>query len=246
VRWTGDYPGWDAAVAASDGYAAPHILERVRSAVQAVRAGTALYERDGTIFAEPPPSWPVLDELLALAERQGGRLTVLDVGGGLGGSYFNYRHVWAEVPQLTWRVVEQPAFAAAGRREFADGRLDFFDSVAAAQAAGPADVLLLGSVLPYVPAPHALLGELLAKPWQLVVIERTGLVPGARDRLTVQRVPERLGGGSYPCWFLSRERLLATFAAGYELRRDEIAFDGATAGVEFRDCWFGRKELAAP
>lgn len=237
IRWVGDFPDWAAAVAASGGYAAPHILARVESAVRLVRAGEAVFERDGVAFHEAPPGWPVLEDLLALAERQGGALTVLDCGGGLGGTYFNYKFAWDGIPRLHWRVVEQPAFVAAGRKGFADGRLEFFDSAKAALAAGAPDVLLLASVLPYVPAPHDLLRTLLAVPCRLVLVERTGVVSGPCDRLAVQHVPARLGGGSYPCWLFSREKLLAHFAA-YTLLRDEPAFDGATPGVDFRSYWF--------
>lgn len=241
TRWTGDFPDWAAAMAASGGYDAPHILERVGAAVQAVRAGDALFERDGVAFHEPPPPWPGLDDLLALAEARGGELTVLDFGGGLGGTYFNYRPAWDAIPRLRWHVVEQPAFVAHGTRELADGRLAFFESVPAALAAGAPDVLLLGSVLPYVPEPHALLRALLAAPLQRVLVERTAVVPGTRDRLTVQHVPASLGGGSYPCWLLAREGLLAHFA-DYELLRDEATADGAAAGVDFRNLWFGRRK----
>jgi putative methyltransferase (TIGR04325 family) len=243
TQWTGDYADWAAAVTASGGYAAPHILARVASAVRAVRSGEGLFERDGVLFQEAPPAWPVLDELLALADLQGGELTVLDFGGGLGGSYFNYRHAWAGIPRLRWHVVEQPAFVAAGRAEFADGRLQFFESAEMALAAGRPDVLLLASVLPYVPAPYELLRTLLAVPYRYVLVERTGVVTRANDSLTVQYVPPRLGGGSYPCWLFSRERLLARFGA-YQLRRDERAFEGGTAGVDFRSFWFERREDA--
>ena len=242
LRWSGEYRDWAAASAASAGYAAPEILARVDQAVRAVRTGAAIFERDGVAFREPPPAWPVLDELLALAERQGGRLTVLDVGGGLGGSYFNYQYAWAGIPQLHWRVIEQPAFVAAGRRDFADDRLEFFDSAATALAAGVPDVLLLASVLPYVPAPPDLLRTLLAVPYRFILVERTALASAARDRLTVQHVPASLGGGSYPCWVLSREQLLAHFQ-DYRLVRDEAAAEGAAAeGVAFRNLWFVREE----
>jgi putative methyltransferase (TIGR04325 family) len=137
-------------------------------------------------------------------------------------------------------VVEQPAFVQHGQAGLADGRLDFFESVPAALAAGAPDVLLLGSVLPYVPEPHALLRTLLAVPPARVLVERTAVVGGPRDRLTVQHVPASLGGGSYPCWHLARAGLLAHFA-DYELLREEAAADGAADGVDFRNLWFGRR-----
>ena len=243
IKWDGDFSDWAAATAASDGYAAPHILARVEHAVRQVRAGEAVFERDGVAFHEAPPAWPVLDDLLALAEKQGGALTVLDCGGSLGGTYFNYQFAWDGIPRLQWQVVEQPAFVAAGRREFADGRLGFFDSAESALASGRPDVLLLASVLPYVPAPHALLRTLLAVPYRYVLVERTGIVAGPRDRLAVQQVPSSLGGGSYPCWLFSREQLLVHFK-GYRLLREESSFAGAGAGVDYRNFWFEREEGA--
>ncbi len=244
IRWEGDFTGWAAAVAVCEGYAGPEILSRVEAAVRQVRAGEALFERDGVAFQEPPPAWPVLEDLLALAKRQDGVLTVLDFGGSLGSTYFNYRFMWDEIPQLRWRVIEQPAFVAAGRREFADGRLEFHGSVAEAMAAGRPDVLLLASVLPYVPEPHILLRTLLGMPYRFVLVERTGMVARPADRLTVQQVPAEPGRASYPCWFFNRGRLLAHFAADYDLIREETTADGVHAGADFRSFWFRRKEHA--
>lgn len=233
VRWTGDYSSWAEARAASGGYDAPRILERVRAAASLVRAGGGAYERDGVVFAAPDSDPLLLDCLNRAARSRPGGLNVLDFGGSLGSTYWQHRSQLEALGSVIWRVVEQPAFAEVGAREFAEGGLRFFPSVAAACAEAPPDVVLLCSVLPYLESPHLLLAELVARraPW--ILIGRTGLVDGPADRLTIQHVPRTIYPASYPCWFVSRARLLAHFSDSYILRREERTADGHDTGFTF-------------
>ena len=67
-----------------------------------------------------------------------------------------------------------------------------------------------------------------------VLIDRTGFVSGAADRLTVQRVPPAIYDASYPCWFFAREKLLAPFAADYRVVAEWPSFDAVDIAAEFR------------
>jgi putative methyltransferase (TIGR04325 family) len=163
----------------------------------------------------------------------GGGLRVLDFGGALGSTYFQYRRELTEVSNVTWAVVEQPMFVEAGRIEFESAELRFFPTVAAAQSAVNADVLILSGVVQCVEAPHALLAELLQMPWRLVVFDRVALHEGARDRLTVQTVPRSIYRASYPAWFFRQDRLMAHFAEKYRCVAEFINGDPGASGFRF-------------
>jgi putative methyltransferase (TIGR04325 family) len=240
VRWEGDYADWKSAQAACRGYAAPQILDHVLAASRKVRDGRATYERDGVAFHEPPPWWPGIAILREAAAARAGRLTVLDFGGSLASAYFQVRPLLQDCDGLRWRIVEQPAFVAAGRREFQNDELEFYSSVAAACDPGLPDVLLLASVLPYLPSPFDVLTGLLktGAPW--VIVDRTGFTLNGGSRLTIQRVPRSIYPASYPCWFLDRAAFLSRFADRYRLLGDQPVKVDLPAGLEFRSLQFSR------
>ncbi len=234
VRWEGDYANWAGAQAACAGYAAPAILARVTAAARAVRDGEAAYERDGVAFQGPPPWWPGIAVLREVAGARSGAVTVLDFGGSLGSLYQPVRGAVGDGVRLRWRVVEQPEFVAVGRREFQRGELEFYSSIREAGAAGMPDVVLLASVLSYLPNPAAVLAELLALGANWVLVERTGFTTTGGPRLTVQRVPRSIYPASYPCWFMDRADLLRQVAGCYRVVADEPDPIEASAGLEFR------------
>lgn len=218
IRFSGPYPSWEAAAGRCEGYAAEGILARVTEATKRVLAGEAAYERDGVLFDRIEYSFPVLATLLKAAAGQGGRLAVLDFGGSLGSSYRECRSFLGDaVASVHWAVVEQPAFAREGQARFESAELRFFASVAEALALGRPDVLLLSSVLQYLPDPAAALEELLATGARYVIVDRTIVHPGTDDRVYVQHVPASIYAGAYPCWSLSEPRLLQRFSGRYEL-----------------------------
>jgi putative methyltransferase (TIGR04325 family) len=242
VRWEGDYPTWAEAEARAGGYDAPSILERVLVAARRARDGDAAYERDGVAFAASNVEAPVLDLLQAALARTPQRLVVVDFGGALGSLYWQHRAWLAGVPEVRWHVVEQLHFVAAGRREFANDQLRFFSTLDEACAGVAPAVLILRSVLPYLPEPYALLNEIAPRRVPAVLIDRTSIVDRPRDRITLQHVPARIYRATYPCRFFNRERLLAPFARDYALRAEYDTSDGAG---EFRFKGF-RLELVGP
>lgn len=233
VRWTGDYAQWRDAEADCEGYATKRILRAVTTAARAVRDGQAVYERDGVAFYEPPGDWPALAILRDTAAAQDGKLTVLDFGGSLGSSYFHARR-GLPVRELHWRVVEQVPFVEIGRSEFQNSQLEFYSSIGEACDGGMPDVVLLASVLPYLPSPAEALAQLAAigAPWLLV--ERTGFTTGVGARLTVQHVPRSIYRASYPCWFLSRSEFLRSVGSRYRVAADFREDIETPLGLEFR------------
>lgn len=214
LRFEGDYPSWEAARHASGGYDADAIVQRVFDAERKVRAGVAADARDGVLFDRIQFSLPVMGALARAAQARGDGLRVLDFGGAFGGLYRQFR-AFSPRGRVAWTVVEQPAFAELGVTHFQSEELRFSASLDEALAGAPADVVLLSSVLQYLPEPHAFASRLAAWGPAHVVIDRTPCSALARDVIAVQHVPEEIYRASYPCWILSRERLLKSFGPDY-------------------------------
>lgn len=237
----GSYPDWATARAASVGYDDAVVLARVKAAVREVQAGRAAWERDGTTFNEPATNEPLLAALQEAARESGGNLSVVDFGGSLGSTWWQHRHAFANAPTVRWRVVEQAHYVRAGA-EFEGPQLSFHQSIDAAVVGQRPDVILLSGVLPYLEQPLELVDEISRRGFRHVIIDRTPLVREGGARLTVQHTPPGLGGGSYPCWLLAREPLLASLRADYSLVREWPAIDDLSPDVVHRGFHFRRKQ----
>ncbi len=221
ITFTGDYASWADAERHSQGYAAPVILERTRTALLKVRSGEAQFERDSVLFDRPDYPLSLIAGLLRSAARAGGRLAVLDFGGSLGSSYFQVRHFIPGTIPIEWSIVEQPAHVICGREYFEDKELRFYETVEDCLSHHDPDTLLLSSVLQYLPDPRETLARLLRLGLRNLILDRTGFLDGDRERLTVQTVPERIYPASYPAWFFNETILTALITgSGYDLVAD--------------------------
>ena len=89
--WSGNYSNWAEAEKESSGYNSKNILETVKQATLKVKNGQAVYERDSVIFNEIEYSFPILSSLMWVAAQNNGELNILDFGGYLGSSYYQYK-----------------------------------------------------------------------------------------------------------------------------------------------------------
>lgn len=116
------YDTFDLAVADSHTYEDPGVIDMVSRKTDAYRK--ALREQDRTVTDRQ-----TVQNMFVLAyvcpDR---RLDVLEVGGACGAMYFGLYHLLPDRIN-TWRVVETPAMAAAGRLLFPDDRLAFFSDM---------------------------------------------------------------------------------------------------------------------
>ncbi len=212
--WKGDYATWAEAMADSSGYDSGAILERVEAAALNVKHGKGAYERDGVLFEQVEYSFPLLSALMWVAAREG-RLDVVDFGGALGSSYFQNRRFLSTLPDVRWTVVEQDHFVERGLKSFADERLRFTRTIDAALHESRPNLVVLSSVLQYLEAPYQLIDQLGA--FRYAVIDLTGVIAGAKDRLTVQHVPSAIYSAKYPCWFFAEERLRTALEKHFEV-----------------------------
>lgn len=232
--YVGDHASWAEAAVRSQGYADAAIFEKTLQAARAVRDGRAAWERDTVLFSQPAANRPLLEALRHAASAHGGRLRLVDFGGALGSTWWQHRSWLADLAEVRWSVVEQPPLVEAGRREFTAGPLRFYDSLGACCATEQPDVILLSSVLPYLPAPHGLMADISGRAFSHVIIDRTGFVRRGRDRLTVQRVPPSIYRASYPCWFFDRATLLRPLTASWRVTTEWPTDDEVDIDAEYR------------
>jgi len=226
ITFAGDFASWTEAKRQSAGYDSPVILERTCASLQKIKRGEAAYERDSVLFDTPQYSFPLLTALLRAALVGNGRLSVADVGGSLGSSYFQCRLFLRAVRAVEWAVIEQPAYVRCGREQFEDDELRFYETFEECLGRHQPDVLLLSGVLQYLADPYASLQRLLAHGVRHVIIDRTAFLASDRDRLTVQTVPDTIYPASYPAWFLSETLVRGQLrASGYSIVYDFRALD---------------------
>jgi len=212
----GDYSEWDYACKASIGYDSEVILEKVRDALVKVKNGEAVYERDSVLFDEIQYSWPLLAGLLWIASCNGNRLNLLDFGGSLGSSYYQNRAFLGHLNEFSWNVVEQEKFVHCGRELLEDQFLKFYITIEECLEFQEPNAILLSSVLPYLEDPYELLTKIVKQKIAFIVIDRTPILDGSKDRLTVQRVPVEIYDASYPAWILGKDKLLGVLEQDYE------------------------------
>jgi putative methyltransferase (TIGR04325 family) len=217
LRFAGHPMSWDQAIRMSSGYSDPQILNRVLTATRAVTSGQARYERDAMLFDELTFPFPVLAALLRAAARDAGRLDVIDFGGSLGSTYRQCRPFLSGLSPIHWFVVEQASFVEAGHSEFTTDELKFFASLGDLPPRGEESVVLLSSVLQYLEDPFLRLHDLSQVSARHLVIDRTPLSENTANRLCIQHVPKRIYAASYPCWILSRPKLLDQLSRNWRL-----------------------------
>ncbi len=227
---------WTAAQTQSSGYDTGEILGKVKASTEAVLRGNAAFERDGVAFISPEYRWPVLAGLLEVAARDG-ELKVLDFGGSLGSLYWQHRKFFTDL-KVSWGVVEQSEFVIAGK-ELNQSSIDFFSNITDYLESRTPNVVVLSSVLQYLPNPDQTLRELLATPANTVILDRTPISAAVSNIPCLQVVPQHIYAGSYPAWVFS-EDWLHTQLVGWEIiaQFDGIEPDGRTKkGVHF--AWDG-------
>lgn len=220
------YADWSAAVAGSGGYADPFILARIEQATDTVVNGGAPAERDGVLLPSRPMPFHLAAPMLSVAVRRGGRLRVLDFGGSLGTQFRLCRPLLEGVVSLDWVVVEQPDFVRVGRARFEGDGLRFAASIEAAIANGEPDVILLCSVVQFLPPDHPLFGYLARSAATYLVVERTPFRNAGDDAIYVQQVPAAIYPARYPMRALSHRRWLNETLSDWQLLHEESSSEG--------------------
>ncbi len=211
IQFDGDFANWAEASSQCVGYNATTILSKVLDATLKVKRGEAAYERDSVVFAEIEYAWPITSGLMWAAAQNGGALNVLDFGGALGSSYFQNRAFLAALPSVRWSVVEQPHYVAAGRKYIQDESLRFYLSIDECCKENEPVVILLSSVLQYLPELDEVVDAINRSTASVLIIDRTPFNNDDTDKICIQNVPDHIYKASYPMRILSTSTLLNKF-----------------------------------
>lgn len=239
--WFGNYNSWQEAANNSSGYNSTEIVEKVKEGLLKVKKGDAAFERDSVAFDKVEYVWPVLAGLLWIAAQGHGKLNVLDFGGSLGSTFFQYRRFLSPI-EVRWNVVEQDIFIDYGVKYFQDNNLRFFYTVEECQSKNPVDVILLSSVLPYLEKPYHWLDVLISQNVPFIILDKMPfLTTGNDDRLTVQKVPPSIYEASYPAWFFNETKFMKAMQHKYDLVESFEGDDVANINAVFKGFIFKRK-----
>ena len=208
IRFEGNFATWEEASVRCTGYDDTAILAKVLEATLKVKRGEAVFERDSVLLDRIEYAWPMLAGLMWAAARNGGRLNVLDFGGSLGSSYFQNCKFLQTLPEVRWNVVEQARYVEAGRANIQDERLRFHETIEECLIDNQPNVILLSSVLQYLPDPLGLLSSVLKIQADTIIIDRTCYVnEGNVEIIKIQHTPESIYTASYPCRFFVEDSL---------------------------------------
>lgn len=208
IRFEGNYATWEAATAQCTGYDAEPILTKVLEATLKVKRGEAAYERDSVLFDEIEYAWPVTTALMWAAAQNAGRLDVLDFGGALGSSYFQNRAFLASLPQVRWSIIEQAHYVQAGREHIQDDTLRFYSSIDGCLADNKPNVVLLSSVLQYLPVVDSVIKQVNDSGATIIIIDRTPFNNEQCNKICVQTVPKSIYKASYPMTIFSLDKFI--------------------------------------
>ena len=236
ICFKGNFSTWEEASDHCTGYDTEEILAKVLAATLKVKHGEAVFERDSVLFDQIEYVWPVLAGLMWTAARSGGRLNVLDFGGALGSSYFQNQKFLQTLPDVHWNVVEQSHYVDAGRAHIQDEKLRFYDSVEECRSQNQPNVILLSSVLQYLPDPFGLLNTLGEVKADILLIDRTSFsLSGHVDSIKLQYVPAAIYQASYPCRVFNEDNLCQFISGlGYQLLETFPALDNFDPNTYWR------------
>lgn len=228
----GNYKTWEDAQKKSIGYDSELILEKVKKAILKVKNGQAIYERDSVLFDKIQYSWPLLASLLWVASNNENKLNLIDFGGSLGSSYFQNRDFLIHLKELNWNVIEQSNFVECGQRFIVDEHLHFYFSIEECLKVQNPNVVVFSSVLQYLEEPYNLLEYVINHDFPYIIFDRTTVIDGMKDQITVQKVPPQIYEASYPARFLSETKLLKLMSSKYQLITD---FEALNQTIYFED-----------
>lgn len=173
---TGPYGSYEEALSLSSGYNSNAILDKVYSAVVNVLNGSYAYERDGSIFTKRPSIDNLRRILISQLKYND---SVVDFGGGLGGTFINNRDIFNDL--INYTVIEQYNFVEVGLKLYINykHKPHFVDNINSLP--GKPDIVIISSVLQYIPNAEYVLLKIAELMPRLIILDRTALSNSSDD-----------------------------------------------------------------
>ena len=242
IHFPNECSSWAEAELICSGYDSPEIVNKVLGTTIKVLNGEYAYERDSVGFLKVEYSWPVLCGLLLAASTNENNLSVLDFGGGLGGSFFQNQRFLSGLSSLNWSVVEQSAFVNAGNEKVKFKGLHFYNSINECVLERHPNAILLSSVLQYINNYQVIINEVTRIGAEFIIIDRTPFLKnGSTEKIFTQQVPDWIYRASYPCRFFVKNDLIKIFESkGYFLLESFDSLDDLDDRAKWRGYIFRR------
>lgn len=209
----GPYSSWRDAVANSDGWDAPAILEKTLDLSLKMRDALIEFQQDLVEYGRIRYSETILAFLAMASGMNGGKLEIVDFGGSLGTNFAQNKKIlrpFTDDGKCKWNIVERPPTVDLGRKHFEDQNLQFFatlDELKVQRDQLPTSFLFSGS-LQYIDEPFALLDRIIDDGMNLIAFDRLLVSPKAQHEIFIQH-----HRAAYPTWCFSRNLFVETMAA---------------------------------
>lgn len=223
--FTGPYNTWEEAKKKATGYDAQDIIDSVRQAALAQKQNNT-FVRDSVELEKPDHSYPLLTALLSLLLNKPD-INIIDFGGGLGSTYYNCKKfITSEKFRVIWHIIEQSNFVKIGQQDHQTESLLFFDAIEHIKC--DIDMLILSSVLQYLPNASELIKQIKEKKYPYIFIDRLASHISMHQATTimVEHVPTYVYKASYPCRIFNYDDLLNAFTDQYDVVSEFMANEG--------------------
>lgn len=234
--FTGNFVSWNDVEQLTVGYGDDSIVQKVLDATRQVMENKACFERDSVLFYTKEFNFRLLSIFGLLASRKK-HINLLDLGGALGSEYWknsDFLHKFGK--GFTWNVVEQDNYAEIGKNEISNNELKFFRNIRQLRKE-KIDIVILSSVLQYLPDYKSVLYEIMAMEAEYILIERQAV--GAQQRICIQHVGENIYHVEYPVRIIDEKELINILREKYvEIVEFASEADGGKAYVDGKEFWY--------
>ncbi|WP_196602235.1 methyltransferase, TIGR04325 family [Pectinatus frisingensis] len=211
----GIYSDWSSALSTikryNYGYDADKILHKVANAIQKVRQGKAIFERDSVLFYNEDYNFNLLAAFFYILTHEG-LLQVIDFGGSLGSTYFQNRNLFNGL-KVEWNVIEQAHFVDYGQKFVPEIHFFHFND----EIPQGANTCLMSSVLQYLDQPYEYLGWIIRLGKKYIVIDRMPFSPIDEDQIVMQKIKPPIYDAEYPVWLLAKSKFMDIILKDYHV-----------------------------
>tara|TARA_A100001011_G_C14143641_1_gene770865 strand:+ start:144 stop:896 length:753 start_codon:yes stop_codon:yes gene_type:complete len=208
LEYSGPYKNWEEAIMSSVGYSSNVVLNKVETATRNVLYGVSKYERDGTNFNQLPELNTLLKHLENLKPFNS---KILDVGGGLGSLFINYK-VFFDDYEVKYTVLEQENFCDLGEiisEEF-NLQIDFKRNISEIDTK-EFDIVIMSSTLQYFEDWKKFVNEIISIKPKHIFIDRHPLTNDDSKILVQLNTNYYDEEVTYPIHIINEKEFLTTF-----------------------------------
>ena len=217
IKWHGPYSHWAEAKIKSSGYDSDSIINNIVKSLQASQCRPDIIERDGELVKSSEISWQLLSFILYIAATKNQEIAIVDFGGGLGSTYFQFKKYLKVIKRLKWNIIEQENFVDAGKQSFQNDDLKFYNSFKDfSNNNDKPDLVIFSSVIQYLEDPYSTLLETIKLGPKFLLFDRTTLYQGD-SCIMLQENNFTSPKTSYPCWIINKDEIISYLKPHYRL-----------------------------